>query len=191
MDQMYFAIFNLNFPKIYQLTRGKWTKLYHIMCLTSTLGWRILLTVKLISRWESETKFYLSQPPDFVFFLCNMVCLLSSSGLISYNPSLAIIDVWEISVTSTIFNMPETHSCTVLCSRLKYSSFIKLVVFKTTVSGLTLWCDLLIISSCLKTETEGAEINKCTAVFEMYLEKPSMAEEDVSTVVIDDSSSDI
>lgn len=137
--------------------------------------WWILLKVKLISWWESESKPHLSpiawlywpKTPNttakkiyIFFFLCSMVCLLGSSGYISHNQSFAITDVWEVGVTSTISNVPETRSCTVLSPRLKCYSFIKLVLFKIASSGLTLLCDLLILSSCLKIEFEGAEIKK-------------------------------
>lgn len=86
--------------------------------------------------------------------------------------------------------MPDTHSCTVLSPRLKSFSFIKVVAFKIAVSGLTLLCDLSILSSCLKMEFEGSEINKYTPHFEMCFENPSMPEDGISTVVTDGSLSD-
>lgn len=82
------------------------------------------------------------------------------------------------------------HSCTVSSPRLKCFSFIKVVAFKITISGLILLCDLSVLSSHMKIESEGGEINKYTPCFEMCFENPSMPEEDISTVVTDGSFSD-
>lgn len=205
IDQMYCTVFNLTSLKFHDLTTGLETKWYRRMFLASVLGGESCSKTNWLPNENQKANSTTPQPhsysgqkpqitqpkkPTFLFVPSSAAGLPARLIWIYFTyQSFAITDAWEIGVISTIVNVPDTNSYTVLSPRLKCFSFIKTAAFKT-LSGKPYYVNYWSSPVAWKRNLKELKLIN-TPGFEMCFEKPSMSEEDISTVVIDGSLSDI